>query len=92
MLIEAGKVSFEGDTDCAEASEIATRARVKKLAMLLATVDAAMIASKEGNVKVFVGSLHSHVQIIVVRKMLELCKGQCEVGVKPDPSSGLEDA
>lgn len=47
-LSEAGKVAFDGDTDCAEASvEYPKRAMVKKLAMLLATVDAAMITRKE---------------------------------------------
>jgi hypothetical protein len=46
------------------------RAMVKKLAMLLATVDAAMIDQKEGNVKVFVGAF-THMSRYCCGKMLE---------------------
>jgi hypothetical protein len=43
-LSEAGKVAFEGDTNCAEACvEIPRRAMVTKVAMLLAAVDAAIV-------------------------------------------------
>ena len=43
-LSEAGKVAFEGDTNCAEACvEIPRRAIVMKAAMLLATIDVAIV-------------------------------------------------
>jgi hypothetical protein len=49
------------------------------------------LTRRKGNVKVFVGSPSLTCPAIVVGKMLEDCKGQCEVVVR-NPSSGLEDA
>lgn len=50
FLSESGSVTLDGDTDCAEARvEIPRRkrAKVKKLAALLATVDVAMMKQKK---------------------------------------------
>jgi hypothetical protein len=55
------------------------RAMVKKLAMLLATVNAAMIDQKERKCEGVCRGPSLTCPAIVVGKMLEDCKGQCEV-------------
>lgn len=55
------------------------RAMVKKLAMLLATVDAAMIDQKERKCEGDCRDPSLTCPAIVVGKMLEDCEGQCEV-------------
>lgn len=52
---------------------------MKKLAMLLATVDAAMIDQKERKCEGDCRDPSLTCPAIVVGKMLEDCEGQCEV-------------
>lgn len=49
LLSELGNVAFDGETDWADAIDADPRrmAKVKKLAMLLATIDAAILKRKE---------------------------------------------